>query len=73
ILEYAKNLKSSGFFQLFQRNKNVPTTGNWDWAYAEVIYQNDNTIHLKLTTLWPPYSVATAHYINDAWQSWTVI
>jgi hypothetical protein len=73
ILVFAKNLKASGFFQLFYQNKNVPTTGNWDWAYAELIYQNNNAIHLKLTALFPPYSTATCHYINGAWQSWVVV
>lgn len=73
ILDFANNLKASGFFQLFYQNKNVPTTGNWDWAYAELIYQNNNAIHLKLTALFPPYSTATCHYINGSWQSWTVI
>ena len=73
ILNFVKKLKSSGYFQLFYNNKNIPPTGNWDWAYAEVIYQNDNAIHLKLTTLFPPYSTATCHYINGAWQNWTVV
>lgn len=73
ILNFVKNLKASGFFQLFYNNKNVPPTGNWDWAYSELIYQNDNAIHLKLTTLFPPYSVATIHYINGSWQSWVVV
>jgi hypothetical protein len=73
ILAFAKNLKASGYFQLFYQNKNVPPTGNWDWAYSELIYQNDNAIHLKLTTLFPPYSVATIHYINGSWQSWVVV
>lgn len=73
ILDFAKNLKASGYFQLFYQNKNVPPTGNWDWAYSELIYQNDNAIHLKLTTLFPPYSVATIHYINGSWQSWVVV
>ena len=73
ILDFVKKLKSSGYFQLFYNNKNVPPTGNWDWAYSELIYQNDNAIHLKLTTLFPPYSVATIHYINGSWQSWVVV
>ena len=73
ILDFVKKLKSSGYFQLFYNNKNAPPTGNWDWAYAEVIYQNENAIHLKLTTLFPPYSIGTCHYINGSWQNWVVV
>ena len=40
ILDFTKNLKASGYFQLFYQNKNVPTTGNWDWAFANIFYYN---------------------------------
>ena len=73
ILEYAKNLKKSGFFQLSQQNKNVPTTGLWDFAFAEIIYYNDRTIHLKINCILPPYSVAKNNYINGSWSGWTVV
>jgi len=73
ILEFAKNLKASGFFQLFYQNKNVPTTGNWDWAFANIFYYNETTISLEIRAIFPPHSVAKVAMVNGNWSAWSVV
>ncbi len=73
ILEFAKNLKASGFFQLFYQNKNVPTTGNWDWAFANIFYYNETTISLEIRSIFPPHSVAKVSMVNGNWSAWSVV
>lgn len=73
ILEFAKNLKASGFFQLFYQNKNVPTTGNWDWAFANIFYYNETTISLEIRAIFPPHSVAKVSMVNGTWSAWSVV
>jgi len=73
ILDFTKNLKASGYFQLFYQNKNVPTTGNWDWAFANIFYYNETTILLEIRAIFPPHSTAKNTLINNNWTGWTVV
>ena len=72
ILEYAKGLKSSGYFQLYFNNVNTPE-GNWDWAFVEMWYMNETTIRLQINKILPPYQSAKNNLINGKWQGWTVV